>query len=307
MTGALTSSNVGVLLLLVLALASAILTVGGIAGVIAFGYAYGIAPALLFSRHPLTAPYAGQKPPPGLPRAMLREIWTAILFYLSFALWPWIRGYRNRPGQNATPIVFVHGYAVSRSSWFWFMRMLARRGVTRPMYALAFNWLVPVERSSHALAALIERALAEQNATQVDIVAHSWGGFLSRWYIEKLGHGDRVRRLIAMGTPFRGSWMVLLGFGAPRRQMFVGCPTVYALEHAPPSPPYATLWAECDEIVVPPQHALLLDPGANPVFVKSFPATGHLTLQRDPAAADVVARLLEDPHAWTAKAGASGG
>jgi hypothetical protein len=75
--------------------------------------------------------------------------------------------------------------------------------------------------------------------------------------------------------------------------MFVDCETVRALTTAPPSPPYATLWAECDEIVVPPQHSLLLDPGTNPVVTRRFPAMAHLTMQRDPAVADEVARLLE--------------
>ena len=281
--------------------------VGLAAGLVAFGFAFVLAPRFLFARQPLSAPYAGQKMPPHLLTAMAREVWTAILFYGSFMAWPFIHGYNRRPGQNTIPIVFVHGYAVSRSSWWWFMPMLARRGVTRPMYALAFNWLAPVETSSHSLERLIDRALAEQNATQVDLVAHSWGGFLSRWYIEKLGHGSRVRQLIMMGTPLRGSWMVLLGFGAPRREMFVDCPTVRALARAPASPPYATLWAECDEIVVPPQHSLMLDPGDNPAFTMKFTATGHLTMQRDGRVADVVARLLEHRDAWTSPPGTEPG
>lgn len=41
-----------------------------------------------------------------------------------------------------------------------------------------------------------------------DLLAHSYGGLLSRWYIEQSGDfEDRrdVRKLITMGTPHRGS------------------------------------------------------------------------------------------------------
>jgi len=40
---------------------------------------------------------------------------------------------------------------------------------------------------------------------KVDIVASSYGGLLSRWYVEQAGdYGNDVRKLITMGTPHRG-------------------------------------------------------------------------------------------------------
>ena len=50
---------------------------------------------------------------------------------------------------------------------------------------------------------------------------------------------------------------------------------------------------------MPPQLSLLIDPGANPAFTQVFRRVGHLTLQRDPGVAALVATLLEDPAAWT--------
>jgi triacylglycerol esterase/lipase EstA (alpha/beta hydrolase family) len=129
----------------------------------------------------------------------------------------------------------------------------------------------------------------------VDIVAHSWGGFLARWYIEKLGRAAAVRQLILIGSPMRGTWMGLLGVGATKREMFVGSSTVLALGTAPPAPRYSTLWSDCDEIVVPPQMSLMLDQGGNPGIVRQFNGIGHLTMQRDPQVADLVAALLESP------------
>jgi len=44
---------------------------------------------------------------------------------------------------------------------------------------------------------------------QIDILAHSMGGLIARIYIQELGGAKRVRRLITMGTPHRGSAKML--------------------------------------------------------------------------------------------------
>jgi pimeloyl-ACP methyl ester carboxylesterase len=146
--------------------------------------------------------------------------------------------------------------------------------------------------------ALIEQALSEQGVDQVDIVSHSWGGFLSRWCIEELGMGDQVRQLITICTPHQGTWATRLGIGSPRRDMMIGSPVVRMFKTAPPVPKYATIWANCDEIVCPPQFSLLGDPDGNPVFTRIFEKVSHLSMLRNKEVARLVARLLEDPSAW---------
>ncbi|NLE03899.1 MAG: alpha/beta fold hydrolase, partial [Crenarchaeota archaeon] len=42
---------------------------------------------------------------------------------------------------------------------------------------------------------------------KVDIVGHSMGGLIARYYIENLGHSSRVAKLITIGTPHWGSYM----------------------------------------------------------------------------------------------------
>jgi pimeloyl-ACP methyl ester carboxylesterase len=133
----------------------------------------------------------------------------------------------------------------------------------------------------------------------VDLVAHSWGGLVSRWYIERQGQGARVRRLIMLGTPLQGTWFSKFARGGPQREMRVGGPFLTSLATAPPAPPYATLWSECDQIITPPQLALLADAGANPVFRYRFSGIAHLTMQRDDRVAELVAALCENPSAWT--------
>ena len=261
-------------------------------------YSFLIAPWLLFKRKPQSARYARRKLPAGLTTAMLREVWTVILFVGLYPLGRLARDFNTTVKSQGPPIILVHGYGVSTMSWYWFMRLLVRKGANRPMYALKYNWLAPVEESSQDLAQLIARAMAEQNATQVDLVAHSWGGFLSRWYIERLGHADRVRHLIMISTPLQGTWTSLLALGGPRRAMKVGGALVLSLETAPPAPPYATLWSECDSIVAPPQLCLLAEPDGNRAYAYRFTGIAHLTMQRDAQVAALVAALCTDPDAW---------
>ncbi|NLZ29765.1 MAG: PKD domain-containing protein, partial [Methanomicrobiales archaeon] len=52
----------------------------------------------------------------------------------------------------------------------------------------------------------IDRIKSETGAKKVDIVAHSMGGLISRWRIEKIPSGDAdVGKLIMMGTPNHGA------------------------------------------------------------------------------------------------------
>jgi pimeloyl-ACP methyl ester carboxylesterase len=271
-------------------------------GVVLYVYSFVLAPRYLFGRRPETKPYVGQKPPPHLFRAFLSEVYTAFLCYSIYLLAPFMKGVNQRPGHGVVPVILVHGYAVSGSSWYWLIKRLERLGVRRPIYVLNYNWLSPVEKSAPKLGALIEQALSQQNAAQVDIVTHSWGGFLSRWCIEELGMCDRVRHLIMICTPLQGTWVTRLGFGSPRRDMMIESPVLRLLKTAPPTPPYATIWTDCDEIVCPPQFSLLGDPDGNPVFVRQFHGISHLSMLRDERVAALVARLLEAPDAWNASA-----
>jgi pimeloyl-ACP methyl ester carboxylesterase len=266
--------------------------------VTAFVYSFIISPRLLFHRRPETAPFAGRPIPPQAFTSMLPELWTVMLFVGLYPLGRLARKYNATPRQKQPPVILIHGYGVSTMSWYWFMRMLARRGVARPMYALEYDWVASVEKSSQRLAQLVEHVLAEQDATEVDLVAHSWGGFVARWYVERGNGNPRVRRLIMISTPLQGTQTVFFAMGGPRRQMRIGGPCVRSLATAPPTPPYATLWTECDEIATPPEFCLLADVDGNPAFSRRFRGIAHLTMQRHPAVADVVAALLEKPAAW---------
>lgn len=54
----------------------------------------------------------------------------------------------------------------------------------------------------------------------VDVVAFSMGGLIGRWYVQKLGGGERVQRLITLATPHHGTLYGLMPVHNPGlRQM----------------------------------------------------------------------------------------
>lgn len=57
----------------------------------------------------------------------------------------------------------------------------------------------------------IESVLSQISVDEIDIVGHSMGGLIGLYYIKKLGGNERVRRLIMMGSPVRGTWSALAG------------------------------------------------------------------------------------------------
>jgi pimeloyl-ACP methyl ester carboxylesterase len=66
----------------------------------------------------------------------------------------------------------------------------------------SYDWRLTVEHNAHKLQ---ERIDQEFGGETVDIIAHSFGGLVARYYIQNLGGENRVRQLITMGTPHRGS------------------------------------------------------------------------------------------------------
>ena len=114
-------------------------------------------------------------------------------------------------------VMFVHGFAGSTSE----LPKSLRRSVTvgKNMgnaydLALTFNYEsinTPIEKTAEMLEAkLAEVGLTAGHGKQFDIVAHSMGGLVSRWFIERRSGKNVVSQLIMLGTPNAGSTITAL-------------------------------------------------------------------------------------------------
>ena len=89
---------------------------------------------------------------------------------------------------------------------------------------VAYDWRLSCryngQRLSRVIGPVLERWRAQGGPytdAQVVFVCHSMGGLVARWYIEKCGGAEVTRKLITLGTPYRGAARALdqLVNGAP--------------------------------------------------------------------------------------------
>jgi pimeloyl-ACP methyl ester carboxylesterase len=73
------------------------------------------------------------------------------------------------------------------------------------VYIFAYDWRQDNRVSAQQLAEAVERWNSFHPKSKVWLLAHSNGGIVSRWYIEKEGGKDKVGRLFLMGTPWDGA------------------------------------------------------------------------------------------------------
>ena len=112
---------------------------------------------------------------------------------------------------DSPPVLLIHGFLGTRGS----MYMLERRLVDDGFVVVSFNIgtlnVRDIRRSAFLIHRKIERILAQTPSQRIDIIGHSMGGLIGLYYVKKLGGHVRVRKLVMMGTPVKGTWAALAG------------------------------------------------------------------------------------------------
>ena len=129
-----------------------------------------------------------------------------------------VRGNRIRRGATfeevtpeAPPVLIIHGFLGTRGSMYMLERRLVQDGFVCVSFNLGTFNVRDIRRSAFLIHRKIERILAQTPSQRIDIIGHSMGGLIGLYYVKKLGGHTRVRRLIMMGTPVRGTWAALAG------------------------------------------------------------------------------------------------
>ncbi len=112
---------------------------------------------------------------------------------------------------TSPPILLIHGFLGTRGSMYLLERRLLDDGFVVVSFNIgAFN-VRDIRRSAFMIHRKIERILAQTPSQKIDILGHSMGGLIGLYYVKKLGGSARVRKLVLMGTPVRGTWIALAG------------------------------------------------------------------------------------------------
>ncbi len=129
-----------------------------------------------------------------------------------------VRGNRIRRGAafdqvtpDAPPVLIIHGFLGTRGSMYMLERRLVEDGFVVVSFNLGTLNVRDIRRSAFLIHRKIERILSQTPSQRIDIIGHSMGGLIGLYYVKKLGGHARVRKLIMMGTPVRGTWYALAG------------------------------------------------------------------------------------------------
>ncbi len=109
------------------------------------------------------------------------------------------------------PVLLIHGFLGTRGSMFPLEKRLTDDGFCVFSFNLGTLNARDIRRSAFLIHRKIERILAQTEWDTIDIIGHSMGGLIGLYYIKKLGGDSRVRRLVMMGTPIKGTWVALAG------------------------------------------------------------------------------------------------
>lgn len=163
-------------------------------------------------------------------RAVLRE---GLSYLVHGALYPFGRqtaGHAARRDPALRTVVFVHGLAANRSGFLPLQTVLRLAGHRRQL-AVSFRSRGSIE----ALALQLKRELDRRvGGGRIDLIAHSMGGLIARFYLQQLGGERRVDRLITLGTPHRGTHAASFLPSPLVRQLLPDGPFIRHLNALPP-------------------------------------------------------------------------
>ncbi|MFF4697368.1 esterase/lipase family protein [Streptomyces chattanoogensis] len=202
-------------------------------------------------------------------------------------------------GRAHPPVLLLHGFIDNRSVFVLLRRSLRRHG-WRHLEALNYSPLTcDLRRAAELLGRHVEEVCARTGHRRVDIVGHSLGGLIARYYVQRLGGDARVRTLVTLGTPHSGTRVAPLMSAHPLvRQMRPDSRVIAELSLPAPHcrTRFVAFWSDTDQVMVPADTARIDHPDllADNVHVSGV---GHLALPVNSTVAAGIRRALTSAQA----------
>ncbi|MFJ2443141.1 MULTISPECIES: esterase/lipase family protein [unclassified Streptomyces] len=198
-------------------------------------------------------------------------------------------------GRAQPPVALLHGFADNRSVFVLLRRSLSRHG-RRPLISLNYSPLTcDIRTAAELLGRHIEEVRARTGHRRVDVVGHSLGGLIARYYVQRLGGDTRIRVLVTLGTPHGGTTAVpLAGVHPVVRQMRPGSAVIEELRLPAPGcrTRFVSFWSDVDQLMAPVGTARIDHPDLSVENVR-VSGVGHLALPVHPGVMAGVLRALE--------------
>ena len=193
----------------------------------------------------------------------------------------------------ATPILLVHGLGDNRSVFTLLRRSLRRRGFGRIRTVNYSVFTSDVRTAAGALGRAVQELCEQTGYERVHVVAHSLGGVIARYYVQRLGGDARVHTLVTLGAPHGGTRSARLLPLPLCRQLRPGSALLAELDRPALGcgTRFVAVWSDLDQLIYPKRHARLAHPDLDSrnVLIRGI---GHTSLPADGRVARVVARAL---------------
>ncbi|MFJ5550777.1 esterase/lipase family protein [Streptomyces sp. NPDC093225] len=202
-----------------------------------------------------------------------------------------------RPVAERPPVILLHGFTDNRSVFLLLRRALTAHG-GRHVEALNYSpFTTDLRVAARLLGEHVEQVCARTGHDRVDLVGHSLGGLVARYYVQRLGGAERVRTVVTLGTPHGGTRVAPLMDAHPVvRQMRPDSPVLVELAAPAPgcSTRFVSFWSDLDQLMVPLETARLDHPDLRTENVR-VSGIGHLALAAHPAVTSRIRQALDGP------------
>ncbi len=184
---------------------------------------------------------------------------------------------RPRPALDAPRVVaFVHGYGAG-GAVFDPLRRAVEGELGLPTLDFTYRSSWPFSRVLDALDAELTRV----GDAELDLVGHSLGGLVARWWVQEMGGAERTRRVVTLATPHAGTRSARVAPGPLRAALMPQGAIVRRLaagRHRATAVSHTALVAAADLMVTPPSSAAALEDAD----VEWFDGLGHNAMLFDP-------------------------
>lgn len=223
--------------------------------------------------------------------------------------------------QHPDPVVLVHGTIENAfDNWARMAPDLKAEGYC--VFALnyggaagtAFRGLTDIAASAGELKVYVEKVLSATGAAKVDLVGHSQGGMMPRYYLKNLGGAAQVDQLVALspsnyGTTFFGVLPLIAALPGGEQAVSLAAPSIPQQRQGStflkdlnsggdtvPGVRYTVIQTVFDQIVTPSTNAFLTGPGVTNISLQrqcALDLSDHLSISYSANAIRLVKNALD--------------
>ena len=179
---------------------------------------------------------------------------------------------------HTRPVLLVHGIAHNASAFIQMKTKMQKRGWLH-VFTMTYSTLdKKLLEMVNELSWQVDKVMEVTGASQIDIVAHSLGGIVSRYYMSsKMGQG-KIKNLVTLGAPHKGTYLspLLKTFTFNKNlssDLYINSPFLKSLQQEPISKDstITSIYSKYDWVVWPQDNC----------FVEGSPSSAFKNIKLD--------------------------